>query len=156
MSEKILQESEKKMVSMYDLLGIQTMLNECVNTGLKAGPFVAFLELQLQVEQLILKRADMMRMMFNSYGISKPELIDNGQGGKQLSWEYLKHPKAIEIRERLTAINGEMVELHPCNFIPGDEFHAFMQNSVDGKPIPMHVVFKLSKLLMTTINGKVH
>ena len=160
MNEKIVQESESKMVSRYDLLGIQTAFNQCVNTGLKAGTFVAFLELNLQIEQLLLKRSDMLRMLFTSYGIDKPVLVDDGRGGKQLSWEYLKHPKAMEIREKLNAINGEMVELHPCNFIPGDEFHAFMQNSIDGKPIPMFIAFKLSKLLLKDYcvndNGKVH
>jgi len=130
-------------VSNIEVWNISETLKRCVNTALSPEQFVNFIELSLQLEELVSKRNKVITMLMNSYEIMKPEQVDN-----MMVWAYQKHPKKDEILEKLSAINKQMVKLTPVKFIPPAEFQAFTAKDISGQPISMGDVVALSKILM--------
>ncbi|MEJ7644277.1 MAG: hypothetical protein WKF87_06760 [Chryseolinea sp.] len=131
-----------------DLISLSKMMSQCINTGLSPTTFVSFLELQILLDSRVFKRARDLQELMASYGIRNPIKCSDDIGGFDLRYDYKKHLNSYEINKKLHAINNEVHELRPCNFIPAPEFHAFTSKSVNGKPLPMNVIVSLSKLLM--------
>jgi len=133
-----------KSLTNAEIFTLSFALKNSLNMGLGADSFLNYIELSLKVDEISKARAKAIKLLMNGYGIKEPKFIN----GHQLGWVYDKHPKKVEITEKLDAISKVEHLVSPTNFMSGEEFKIFTSAGINGKPLDMGNVVSLSKILL--------
>lgn len=130
-------------IKNFRLNYVKEALSGCINTGLSVDPFLLYIDFTLELDELILKRNDSIKILMEGYSVNKVPV------GSLLNYDYKDHDKKVEINEKLDAINNLSIQLTPANFIPREEFFQFMSNRAErARRLSMEEIAALSKILM--------